>query len=89
MHGRDNLTFYIKKGEIAKLNTQKQIPEKNSRGNKMKIEDYTIAELIQMKEEVEEIYGEGEFRKYVGKDIVSLLGFSVENFGEEDYRELR
>lgn len=37
------------------------------------IEDYTITELIGMKEEIDELYGEGTFRDIAGQTIARLL----------------
>lgn len=41
--------------------------------NELSLADYTLRQLIQMKEDVEELYGNGIFEKHVGLDIVRLL----------------
>lgn len=41
--------------------------------DKKNIEDFRLSELIEMNEDVNEVFGEGTFEKYVGNDIVKLL----------------
>lgn len=41
-----------------------------------KLEDYTLAKLLQMKEDIEEAYGKEVFESYICKDITRFLGFS-------------
>lgn len=38
------------------------------------LEDYTVGELMLLKEDIEQIYGEGFFASHIGKEIVNLLG---------------
>lgn len=41
--------------------------------------DFTLTELIGMKEGIDEAYGVGDFDTYIGNDIVRMLGLAVSN----------
>lgn len=43
------------------------------------LHDRTIIELLLLREDVDEIYGNGMFAKYIGKDISKLLGLEGNN----------
>lgn len=53
--------------------------DSDTKVEKMKLEDHTRAELIDMKEDVDDVYGKGSFKKYVGQDMARLLGFLENN----------
>lgn len=43
-----------------------------------RFEDYTLKQLMEMKEEMEEIYGHGVLKKHVVLDIVRMLVLNTE-----------
>lgn len=59
-----------------KLEQQDEVSEEKSEGEQNSIGDYTLAELLAMKKDVEEIQGEGVFQKFVGQEIMNFLGMS-------------
>lgn len=56
----------------------------NSQGKKL--EDYTLLELLNLKEGVEEEYGRWAFQKHIYPDIVNLFGVSdMEKSDQEQF----
>lgn len=60
----------------------KEIPKGNINQDDQKgiynksYEEHTITEMLLMKEDIEELYGRGTFKQYVGYDILRIRGFS-------------
>lgn len=55
---------------------QEKSLEEQPKDDKIRLENFTLSELRGMKEDVVEIYGEGAFAKFVGKEILSLFGMA-------------
>lgn len=45
------------------------------------LEDHTLGDLLLVKQDYDEVYGKGLFVKYIGKDIIGLLGLEEVSTG--------